>query len=151
MFVEGIGDLDRELFLELGSAGVALDESRQLGQSNDAAARRVPHVSFADEGDQVMLADRVQGYIPHEYRIPIVLREADLQVARGVLAQASKEVGIGVGDALRGAEDPLAVRILPYPYEDLAHRPLDAGPVHLVPAWYLLGQRPNPPPGPAAG
>jgi hypothetical protein len=31
VLVQGIGDLNGKLFLELGSAGVALDESRQLG------------------------------------------------------------------------------------------------------------------------
>src|SRR5215204_7414132 len=76
--------------------------------------------------------------------------ETDLQVAGGVLAEPGKEARAGVGDALGGAQNPFTFGPFADGEEDLAHRTLDARPVHLMLAGNLLRQKPfNPPANPA--
>src|SRR5215213_8303028 len=69
--------------------------------------------------------------------------ETDLQVAGGVLAEPGKEARAGVGDALGGAQNPFTFGPFADGEEDLAHRTLDARPVHLMLAGNLFRQNPS--------
>jgi hypothetical protein len=47
--------------LHLQVAREQLDHPRELGKADDALARQVSHVGDADEGQQMVLAQRVEG------------------------------------------------------------------------------------------
>jgi hypothetical protein len=87
-------------------------------------------MSLANKRQEMMLAQTRQWYVAYQDRISRGLHETHIQMAGGIFAQAREEVRVGVGDAFGGAEDAFAVWILTYAYEDLAHSPLDALPVH---------------------
>src|SRR5215208_2748407 len=67
--------------------------------------------------------------------------ETALQVAGRILAEPGKEAR--VGDAFGGAQKPFTLGPLAEGEEDLAHRTLDARPVHLMLAGNLLRQNPS--------
>src|SRR5215211_6599527 len=69
--------------------------------------------------------------------------ETDLQVAGRVLAEPGKQARAGVGAAFGGAQNPFAFGPFAGGEEDLAHRTLDARPVHLILAGNLLRQNPS--------
>src|ERR687897_637787 len=61
VLVEPAGDLRRQALLDLQGAREQLDHARELGQPDDALPRQVADVGDADERQEVVLAQRVEG------------------------------------------------------------------------------------------
>ena len=95
---------------------------------------------FSREWQEMVFTQTRQRYVPNDDRVSRRLHKTDLKVTGRVLPEARKEVSVGVGDAFRGSENAFAFRIFAYGDQDLAHRPPDARPVHLVLAGDYLGQ-----------
>ena len=59
-FHERVGDLDRELFLDLQSTSENIDNARDFGQANNFSVRNVSDVCSTDEWQQVVLTHRIK-------------------------------------------------------------------------------------------
>jgi hypothetical protein len=110
--VDGVGDLGCESFLELGTAGVTLHQTGQLGQPNDLPVRYVAQVGLADERHEVMFAERIQRYVSYENHLAMFFLEPYVQVPGWVIAQPGEEERVGFGDAMRRASQAFPFRVL---------------------------------------
>jgi hypothetical protein len=118
--------------LDLQTSRVALDQAGQLGDAGDPSVGvgDVGDVGPADEGDQVVLAERREGDVSHHHHLVVIGCEGDGQMAPRVVRQAGKELLVHGGHPGRGIDQAVTGRIFAYGVEDLGHRPLDALEVH---------------------
>ena len=80
----------------------------------------------AEEGQQVMLAERVEGDVLDDHHLRVAhLEDRAVDQPVRVHVVAGRQLVVHAVHALRRAPQPLAVRVLPYLREDLAHRGLD--------------------------
>jgi hypothetical protein len=86
-------------------------------------------VGDALERQEVVLAEAHQLDVPDEHEFLVVRLERCGEHLRRVDPQAGEELGVGAGDAGRGALQTVAVRVLTDGDEDLPDRFLDAGQV----------------------
>src|SRR5680860_257151 len=135
---ECVGDLGGEAFLDLRTFGVAVDETGDLGEAGDAAvvARDVRDMRSTVEGDEVVLAHRVERYVTNHDHLVVVFLEGHVEMLRRFLVQATEDLRVHVRDSIGGAREPVAVRVLADRDEDLAHcghdpRAIDR-PVHIA-------------------
>ena len=126
---EGVGDLGGEALLHLQPVPVARDAARDLRETRDATrARDVADARTAEKRQDVMLAHRGEGDVPHhDHLLVVLLLELFAQVGAGILLHAAQKLLAGARHALRRAGKALAVRVLPYGEQELTHRRLDAG------------------------
>ena len=91
---DGVGDLGGHALLHLEPAGVAVDEAGQLGEPRDAAVlgRDVGDVGLADEGHQVVLAQRRERDVAHHDHLVVLGGEGDVEVAGRVVVQAREQL-----------------------------------------------------------
>ena len=108
-----VGDLHREPFLHLQPLGEAVDEAGELGQPTDPArlSGYVHDVRLADEGQQVMLADRREGDVSHHHHFVVVDLELPLEMCTGILAVPGEELAKRAGDPRRGLGQSVALGI----------------------------------------
>ena len=65
------GDVHGEVFLVLQPARKHIDDAGDLGQADDEIVRDIGHVAFADERQQVVLAQRVEfDILDHDHLAP---------------------------------------------------------------------------------
>ncbi len=110
--VDGVGYLGREALLELGATGVTLHQPGQLGQPNDLPVRYVAHVGLADEGHEVVFAERMQGYVSYEDHLAVFFLEPYVEVPGRVIGKPGEEERVGLGDPARRALEAFPFRVL---------------------------------------
>ncbi len=66
---DGFGNLRRELFLNLESTSVQVDDTGYLGQAQHFSRGYVSCMAFADEGQQVVFAQGVQFDVLHDHHL----------------------------------------------------------------------------------
>lgn len=88
--MEAVGDLLGQSFLDLKAAGEPVRDPGQLGQTEDATAREVADVGDAAEGQQVVLAQRLERQVPgqDELVVALVVAERGAVNASGVSISA---------------------------------------------------------------
>jgi len=124
---DGIGDLEREAFLHLRAAGEAVNGAGEFTEADDLAARgEVGDVGFAEEGQEVMLAEAVELDIAEDDGAITLLVKLALQVKGGVFAQAGAHFAEGASNAPGGIEEAVAGRVLAEGDEEFADGALDA-------------------------
>ena len=108
-----IGDLAAEVFLNLQTAGVHVDDTRDLRQAQYFAARDVRDVRLADERQQVVFAQRVQLDVLDQHHFAVIGAE---QGTVGDLFErlfiTAAEVLHGFGGTLWRVEQALAGHVL---------------------------------------
>ncbi|MNE52576.1 hypothetical protein D3C80_1472520 [compost metagenome] len=110
--LDGLGDLPGEVFLDLQAAGEHVDDARHLRQAEHLAAGDVGDVCLADEGQQVVFAQRIQLDVLDQHHLAVVgaeQRVVDDLFQRQFVAVA--EVLHGLGRAFRGVQQPFALRV----------------------------------------
>src|SRR5690606_22859460 len=119
-------DLVRHPLLHLQPTSEDLDDPRQLREADDLAVRDVGDVDLAEEREQVVLAQRVHLDVLHEHHVVVVLvedRVADHLLHRDPVA--ARQPRQALLDALRRAYQPLALRVLADPPQDLTDQSLE--------------------------
>jgi hypothetical protein len=112
--VDSVGDLGGKTLLELGTTGVTLHKSGQLGQSDDLTVRYVAHVGLANERHEVVLTESMQGYVSYQDHLAMFFLESYVQVPGWVIGEPGEEECVGFGHALRRASEAFPFRILAY-------------------------------------
>jgi hypothetical protein len=109
--------------LDLESTGVALDQTRQLGQARDAAfgTGEVGDVRQSHERNEVMFTERREGNVANHHHLVVTGFEGHAKVFARVRLDAFEELDVHVGDAARGLEEPLAVGVFTNGVEQFAH------------------------------
>ena len=121
MLLKGIRDLAGQALLHLGPLGEAIDESGNLRESDHVAAavRDIGDVRFPDEGDQVMLAQRVHRNVAHHDHLVVVGLEHGGEVLRWLLMKSGTDLRIHPSDPVGGLEQSVAIGILTDRKQDL--------------------------------
>lgn len=120
---QGVGDLAGEAFLDLGSLGEDVDQSRELGQPGDlAVGGDVGDVGDPGERQQVVLAGAPHLDVTHQHHLVVAEVEGRGQHLAGVLLQTGEHLAVGPGHPAGGVTQAVAVGILPDPDQDLADR-----------------------------
>ena len=128
----GVGNLSGEPLLHLGHAGIPLHHPGQLGQPSDASVLvgDVAHMGLAQEGNQMVLAQRVHGNVSHQDHLVVISLELAGQVRGRILVQPSADLGVHAGHPPRCVQQAVSVRVLAYGSQDLSHRGLNPGLVY---------------------
>jgi hypothetical protein len=114
--VDGVGDLGGKPLLELGATGVTLHKAGQLGQAYDFPVWYVAHVGLADHRQEVMFAERIQGYVPDQDHLAMFFLEPNVKVPGRVIGKPGEEEHVGFGDAARRASEAFPFRVFAYGY-----------------------------------
>src|ERR1022692_1790212 len=70
-FLDGFGNLRGEALLNLEAAGKEFDEARDFAESDHFAVGNVGYVHFAEERQQVMLAEAEHFYVFDDYHFVV--------------------------------------------------------------------------------
>ena len=118
-----VGDLRGQPLLDLGAAGVDVDQPGQLGQAGDLAGvgRDVADVRDAAERDQVVLAGRVDLDVLDQHHLVVAEVEGRRQDVLGPLPQPGEDLLVRTGHPGRRLPQSLAVRVLADRDQQLAH------------------------------
>src|SRR5918994_3460796 len=130
--VDGVGDLGGKTLLELGATGVTLHQPGQLGQAYDFPVWYVAYVGLADHRQEVMFAERIQGYVPDQDHLAMFFPEPDVKVLGWVIGKPGEEERVGFGDAARRASEAFPFRVFAYGYKQLPDGAFDPEPVYPV-------------------
>ena len=87
-----------------------------------SGAGQVGDVREADEGHEVVLAERGEGNVAHHDHLVVADLEGDAQVLARVGLDALEQLDVHVGDPPRRLEESLAVGVLADGFEQLANR-----------------------------
>jgi hypothetical protein len=135
----GVGDLGGQALLDLRAVRGDLDGAGQLGQPGDAPlARHIGDVRPADEGQQVVLAHRVERNVPDDDHFVGVALEDLVDLLGGGPADAPEQFREGAGHSGRGLAQAIPIGVLADRLEHHADGPLDLrrivaqGPAQLV-------------------
>src|SRR6266536_1650739 len=115
-------DLLGQALLELGTAGVKLEDPRHLGEPRDLLVRDVGDVRVPVKGDEVVRAQRVERDVlldDHGGVVLVVGEERDVRFRS--FCQATEHLQVHPGHALGGFEEVWIGRIEPKNLEDAAH------------------------------
>ena len=74
VFLEGIGDLIGQAFLNLQATGEGIDHTRQLAQSDDLAVRNISNGRRAEERGHVVLAMRIERNVLDDHHLVATIR-----------------------------------------------------------------------------
>ncbi len=125
---QGVGHLRGEPFLHLGPVGESLHQPRQLRQAGHPPPGQVGDVGLAVEGDEMVLAQRVEGDVLHHHDLLVVLvAEEGVHLLGRVPVDALQDFGVVARHPLGGVGQALTVGILAHRLQDLAYRLLDSG------------------------
>jgi hypothetical protein len=130
--VEGVGHLGGEALLELGTTRVAFHDPGQLREPHHLAVGYVPDVGLADHRQQMVLTGRIEGDVPDEDHLVVILLKPDGQLAGGVYVQPGEEELVGPRDPRGRFLQSFSVGVLPHGGQYLPDGPLDAGQVYTV-------------------
>jgi hypothetical protein len=73
LLLEPVRNLHGEALLDLKPARKRLDDTRELGEADDALTREVRHVGDSVKRQKVVLAQRVERDLAHEHELVVVL------------------------------------------------------------------------------
>ena len=91
-----------------GPAREDVNGARDLADADDAPLRDVADVRLAVEGEEVVLAERVEGDVLEDDHLLVRLLEARRQDSQRVLEEAGEQLGVHLRDALRRAGETFA-------------------------------------------
>ena len=114
--VDGVGDLGGKTLLELGTTGVTLHQPGQLGQAYDLPVWYVAHVGLADHRQEVMFAERIQGYVPDQDHLAMFFLEPNVKVPGWVISKPGEEERVGFADAARRTSEAFPFGVFAYGY-----------------------------------
>ena len=103
---EVLGDLGREALLGLGTSGEELHRTRELRQPEDPRAGQVAHVGHAGEGQQVVLAQRVDRDVGDQDQLVV---PGGVVERRGVELRRREHLGVRMDEAAGRLEHVLGV------------------------------------------
>mmetsp|Transcript_29315 Transcript_29315/g.97021 ORF Transcript_29315/g.97021 Transcript_29315/m.97021 type:complete len:304 (-) Transcript_29315:16-927(-) len=130
---DGLGDLRREPLLHLQALREHVGDARELGQAQDLAVGDVGDVALAEEGHDVVLAERVELDVLDEDHLAVVLGEdRAVEHVLEALRVARRAVHQQLGHAPRRVLEALAARVLAERVEDRRHRAGDLADARLV-------------------
>jgi len=111
---EGVSDLGRDTFLELGTAGNGLNDPRQFGKTGQSILLGdVGNVSLPIKGQEMMLAHGIKRDIPEDDHLIMALGRENRHYIPGVKTDAGKNFLIHFGDAFWGVFQSFPFRVLP--------------------------------------
>lgn len=125
--LECIADLLREALLGLESPCKHIDDTRDFAQAENFLSRNVSDMHFADEGEEVMLAETEALDVLHDHH-PVGIRREERSVDNGleILVVAFGEKGKGFRSACGGFLESFAVWIFAdggeERYKEILHR-----------------------------
>ena len=130
LVLQVVGDAFGESFLGLGSAGVKVDHPGELRETEDAVAGQVADVGDADEGQHVVLAERLQRQVLHQHELVVTLVVGE----RGeVEVRAAGHLDQGPSHPARGLDEVLVVQVQAQGDEQVSGGPLRRGGVDVRP------------------
>jgi hypothetical protein len=111
-FLDGFGDLGGEALLNLQAAREELDEARDFAEADNTSVGDVGNVDFAEEREQVMLAETEHLDIFHDHHFVVGDgEEGAFEEGLGIFLVSLGEEFHGFVDALRGGGETFAVGI----------------------------------------
>ncbi len=118
--LDGHGDLGGELLLDLQPARVHVHDAGDLRKTDHLAVRQVGHVRLADEGQHVVLAERVELDILDDHHLVVFRGKYRLvhDLFQGLPVTLGQELN-RLRCPLRRLEQPLARHVLAHPVDDL--------------------------------
>ena len=123
-FLQRVGDLRRELLLDLQAVGVGIDHAGELADADDAPVGQVADMDLADDRHHVVLAMRFEADVAqhHDLVVALDLLEGPLQHVARILIVAGEEFLVGAHDAIGRADQTFAVGIVAGPADQRADR-----------------------------
>ena len=113
-FLDGFGDLGGEALLDLQAAGKEFDETRDFAKADDFAVGDVRYVYFAEEWQQVVLAEAEHFYVLDDHHFVVGDgEERAFEQGFGIFGVAAGEELHGFANALGSLLEALAVRVFP--------------------------------------
>ncbi len=106
-FLDGLGDLGGEALLNLQAAGEEFDQARNLAEADHLAIGNVGDVHFAEERQQVVLAEAEHFDVFDDYHLVVGDGE------ERAFEQGLGIFGVAAGQKLQGLPDALGVRRRP--------------------------------------
>ena len=131
---DGIGDLHRQVFLDLQASCIHVDDTGDFRQPDHLAARQIGDVRATDEWQHVMLAQRVQFDVLDDDHVVVLRAEYGVIHYRvKVLIVAAAQECHRLRRAFRCLDQPLALQILSQALDDSGVVSLDMVNLHVVP------------------
>ena len=119
-----VRDLRRESLLHLRALREPVDQTRDLREPGEATVvtRDVRDMRAPVERSEMMLTHRIQRDVAHQHHLVVVGLEGHDEMPRGVLVEPAEDLAVHLGDAARGAQQSVALRVLADREENLPHR-----------------------------
>ncbi len=119
--LDRLGDFPGEIFLDLQAPGEHVDNPGDLRQPQHLAGWNVGDMGLADEGQQMMFAQRVQLDVLDDHHLVVIRGEqCTVDHAFDTFGVAVTQVLHGLGCPFRGVQQTLAIRVFAKTLEDLA-------------------------------
>ena len=122
--VDGVGDLGRQLLLDLQAMAIDLQHPGELGNADHPPARQIGDMGAPDDGHHVMLAMGFEADVAQHHHLVIAVGflEGALQEGDRIDFVSGEELLIGACHPPRGAEQALAIGVVAGPADQRAHR-----------------------------
>ena len=137
-FIHNICNLGGDALLHLQASGNRINQSGQLAETGNLAARDVTNMGSSEEWRHMMLALAIVDDIPDDNQLFMLFIEGDTEHFSGVYSISGKGLLVHSGYAGRGFEQAFTLHILAYKLENFLDMMLDFLPIgvdHLV---YIL-------------
>jgi hypothetical protein len=120
--LQRVGDLRRQLLLDLQAMGIGIDHTGELADADHALVRQVADMNPADDRHHVMLAVRLEPDVAqrHDFVVALDLLEGPLQHVARILVIAREELLVGAHDTVGGAGQALTTGIIAGPADQRA-------------------------------
>lgn len=111
--LDGCSDLHGQAFLNLRAAGVAIDEAGEFGQTSDFTSRlwQVTNVCLSEKGDEMVLADRIEGNISDNDDFIVIDVEGLIDVGAWILGDAAADLSIHASHSGGSFSESVAIGI----------------------------------------
>ncbi len=127
-FLDGFGDLGGEALLDLQAAGEEFDEARDFAEADHLAVRDVGDVHFAEERQQVVLAEAEHfDVFDDDHLVVGDGEEGAFEQGFGVFGIAAGEELQGLADALGRVQETFALRVFAEADEHFLDEVFEAG------------------------
>src|SRR6185437_2821329 len=121
--LNGVGDLRRQLLLDLQALGIGVHHPGELADADDAGARKVGDVGTADDRAEMVLAMAFDADVAqqHDLVVAVGLLEGAFQNGDRVFLVAGEELGERAHHAAGRVEQALALGVVAGPAQQHAH------------------------------
>src|SRR3989338_1133233 len=117
---QGVRYLHGKPLLHLQAAGEGLHEARYFRKANDAAVRDIGDMGLPEEGQHVVLAERIESYVLDDDHLAVIgLEESAVEDLIYVGVVAGSYFAQRPGDALRGFFQAFPPGVFPQGFKDL--------------------------------